>query len=153
MRKRWRTEDRREPTADAPAAARRTGGPFGVPQAAGYAAFLTALAVFFVWTTGVPGQLSVRGHVDAAYSRSHADDIGRDAVAYTSPLTPTRVAGAITDRWQPGRGAADADGVYLRYADDSVVILRRQHGSIILVEKTTTAYPRYLDHVAGHWDR
>ncbi|GID91240.1 hypothetical protein Adi01nite_06520 [Amorphoplanes digitatis] len=104
MRKHWRTK-----APDAPAAGRRTGGAFGVPQAAGYAAFLTALAVFFVSTAGVPGELSVRGHVDAAYTRSPADDIGRDAVAYTSPLTPARVAGAITDRWQPGRAPA-ADG-------------------------------------------
>ncbi|MFI7602474.1 DUF4247 domain-containing protein [Actinoplanes sp. NPDC049681] len=116
-------------------------------------AFSAVLAVGFLVSDGVPDAFSVRRHVDAAYSRSPADDIGRDAVAYTSSQAPTRVAAAITDRWRPGRGVADADGVYLRYADDSIVILRRQNGSLILVEKTTTAYPRYLAHVAGQWDR
>ncbi|MEV8510410.1 DUF4247 domain-containing protein [Actinoplanes sp. NPDC051475] len=153
MRKRWRTEDRRDETADSGDAGSRSGGPMSVRQAVGAAAGMAALAVGILVSDGIPGHLSVRRHVDAAYSRSPADDIAGDAVAYTSSLMPTRVAGDITHRWLPGRGVADADGVYLRYDDDSVVILRRQNGSLILVEKTTTAYPRYLDHVAGHWDR
>lgn len=153
MRKRWRTEDRRDEATDSADTGSGTGRPMSVRQAVGYAAGATLLAGVMILAEGVPGQLSVRRHVASAYSRSPADDIGGDAVAYTSPSTPTRVARAITERWHPGRGVADADGVYLRYADDSIVILRRQTGSLILVEKNTTAYPRYLDHVAGHWDR
>ena len=101
----------------------------------------------------VPGDFTPRRHVDGTYARSPSDDIGGAAVAYTSPLSPTRLAGDITGEWPPARGSVDAEGVYQRYADDTVVILRRGKGSLILVENAATAYPRYVTHVAGQWDR
>ncbi|MEV4639220.1 DUF4247 domain-containing protein [Actinoplanes sp. NPDC049548] len=153
MRKRWRTEDRQDVATEPGDAGSLAGEILTVRQALGTLAFSVVVTVAFLVSDGIPDAPSVRRHVDAAYARSPADDIGGDAVAYTSPLKPTGVAAEITDGWRPGRGVADADGVYLRYADDSIVILRRQNGSLILVEKTTTAYPRYLAHVAGHWDR
>jgi hypothetical protein len=99
------------------------------------------------------GDFSPRHFVDGAYARSHADDIGSEAVAYLSPSTATVTAETITSRWTPGRGCISPEGVYLRYEEDTVVVLRRPQGSLILVENAATSYPRHLSHVAGCWDR
>jgi hypothetical protein len=45
----------------------------------------------------------------------------------------------------------DGSGVYLQYADDAIVILPLAAGSLILVEKLATAYPRYHSVVGGYW--
>ena len=116
-------------------------------------AVMGAVGVVILLSGLLLGNSSPRRYVEATYDRSPADDIGQDAIAYTSPLPPTRVADAVTGQWRPGRGCADAEGVYLRYAEDTVVVLRRPQGSLILIEKADTAYPRYLAHVSGHWDR
>ena len=85
------------------------------------------------------------------YSRSASDDIGEDAVAYTTRKAPSEVARELGDAWQPADEFVDASGVYLRYADDAVVILPLAVGSLILVEKLSTAYPRYHGIVGGFW--
>ncbi len=45
----------------------------------------------------------------------------------------------------------DASGVYLRYADDAIVILPAAVGSLILVEKVDSAYRRHHSHVGNYW--
>jgi hypothetical protein len=97
------------------------------------------------------GNFSPRGYVESKYSRSTADDIGDDAKAFTSRQPPSQVAADISGAWAPADRYVDGSGVYLRYADDAVVILPLAVGSLILVEKLATAYPRYLPIVAGYW--
>ena len=71
------------------------------------------------------------------------DDIGDDVVAYTSSGTPSEVAERISGAWEPADRYVDGSGVYLRYDEDAVVVLPAAIGSLILVERLTTAYPRY----------
>jgi hypothetical protein len=97
------------------------------------------------------GSFTPRGYVADRFQRSTADDIGRDAVAYTSAKAPSEVADQITDAWQPADRYVDGSGVYLRYNDDSIVILPAAVGSLILVERMVTAYPRYYGIVGGFW--
>jgi uncharacterized protein DUF4247 len=97
------------------------------------------------------GNFSPRSYVSGHYSRSVADDIDDDAVAYTSRRSPSQVADEITNAWQPADQYVDGSGVYLRYADDAVVILPLAVGSLILVEKLTSAYRRYYPIVGGYW--
>jgi hypothetical protein len=97
------------------------------------------------------GNFSPRGYVGNHYSRSANDDIGDDALAYTAQQPPSQVAADITNAWQPADEYVDGSGVYLRYADDAVVILPLAVGSLILVEKLATAYPRYHSIVGGYW--
>jgi hypothetical protein len=113
-----------------------------------------ALALVGLLIAGVGtayGNFSPRGFVDNHYSRSAGDDIGDDARAYTSRQSPSQVAADITGAWEPADRYVDGSGVYLRSADDSVVILPLAVGSLILVEKLATAYPRYLPIVGGYW--
>lgn len=113
-----------------------------------------ALAVIGVLVAGVAvftGSFSPRGYVADTFRRSAADDIGRDAVAYRSSKPPSQVAKQITDAWKPAERYVDGSGVYLRYDDDAVVVLPAARGSLILVEKMTTAYPRYSGVVGGYW--
>ncbi|MFF3853089.1 DUF4247 domain-containing protein [Micromonospora sp. NPDC002575] len=107
-------------------------------------ALLAAFAIFY-------GNFSPRGYVQDRYHRATSRDIGRDAVAYTSTKTPSQVAKEVTDAWQPADQYVDGSGVYLRYDDDSVVILPIAAGSVILLERLTTAYPRYHSTVGSHW--
>ncbi|MDG4816401.1 DUF4247 domain-containing protein [Micromonospora sp. WMMD956] len=107
-------------------------------------ALLAAFAIFY-------GNFSPRGYVQDRYNRAASRDIGRDAVAYTSSKTPSQVAKEVTDAWQPADQYVDGSGVYLRYDDDSVVILPIAAGSVILLERMTTAYPRYHSTVGSHW--
>ncbi|MDI5942859.1 MULTISPECIES: DUF4247 domain-containing protein [unclassified Micromonospora] len=107
-------------------------------------ALLAAFAIFY-------GNFSPRGYVQDRYNRAASRDIGRDAVAYTSSKTPSQVAKEVTDAWQPADQYVDGSGVYLRYDDDSVVILPIAAGSVILLERLTTAYPRYHSTVGSHW--
>ena len=67
------------------------------------------------------------------------------------PKSPSQVAKEITDAWKPADQYVDGSGVYLRYDDDSVVILPIAAGSVILLERMTTAYPRYHSTVGRHW--
>lgn len=97
------------------------------------------------------GNFSPRGYVQDHYRRASSRDIGRDAVAYTSSRTPSQVSKDITDTWQPADQYVDGSGVYLRYDDDSVVILPIAAGSVILLERMTTAYPRYHSRVGSYW--
>ncbi|GAA4677119.1 DUF4247 domain-containing protein [Phytohabitans rumicis] len=97
------------------------------------------------------GNFSPRGYVADKFSRSTGDDIGQDAVAYTSAKAPSEVADQITDAWRPADRYVDGSGVYLRYNDDSIVILPAAVGSLILVERMLTAYPRYYGIVGGYW--
>jgi hypothetical protein len=99
----------------------------------------------------VYGSFSPRGFVADNYTRSAAEDIGDDALAYTSKEPPSQVAREIADAWEPADEYVDASGVYLRYADDAIVILPLAVGSLILVEKLSTAYRRYLPVVGGFW--
>jgi hypothetical protein len=97
------------------------------------------------------GSFSPRGYVADNYRRAAAEDVGDDAMAYTSKKVPSQVAREIGDAWQPADQYVDASGIYLRYADDAVVILPLAVGSLILVERLSTAYPRYFPVVGGYW--
>ena len=107
-------------------------------------ALVAAFAIFY-------GNFSPRGYVEDRYTRASSRDIGRDAVAYTSPKSPSQVSKDITDAWQPADQYVDGSGVYLRYDDDSVVILPIAAGSVILLERMATAYPRYHNVVGSGW--
>ncbi|NJP30732.1 DUF4247 domain-containing protein [Micromonospora thermarum] len=107
-------------------------------------ALVAVFAVFY-------GNFSPRGFVEDRYSRAASRDIGSQAVAYTSSSRPSQVAKEITDAWKPADQYVDGSGVYLRYDDDSVVILPVAAGSLILLEGLNTAYPRYHSRVGNHW--
>lgn len=113
-----------------------------------------ALALVGLLVAGVgalSGSFTPRGFVADTFARSAADDIGDDAVAYTSSQDPSEVAERITDAWEPADRYVDGSGVYLRYDEDAVVVLPAAVGSLILVERLTTAYPRYHRTVGGYW--
>lgn len=97
------------------------------------------------------GNFSPRGYVEDKFSRSAQYDISGDAVAYTSTKRPSQVAQDVTEAWKPADQYVDGSGVYLRYDDDSVVILPLAVGSLILLEKVSTAYPRYHSTVGSGW--
>ncbi|MFF3865781.1 DUF4247 domain-containing protein [Micromonospora sp. NPDC001898] len=107
-------------------------------------ALVAAFAIFY-------GNFSPRGYVEDRYTRAASRDIGGNAVAYTSSKPPSQVADEMTDAWKPADQYLDGSGVYLRYDDDSVVILPIAAGSVILLERMTTAYPRYHSTVGSHW--
>lgn len=107
-------------------------------------ALIAALAVF-------TGNFSPRGYVEDRYTRAASHDIGDDALAYTSRKSPSAVAGEVTGAWQPADQYVDGSGIYLRYDEDSVVILPLATGSLILLERLSTAYPRYHGIVGGGW--
>lgn len=107
-------------------------------------ALVAAFAIFY-------GNFSARGYVQDHYARAASQDIGSDALAYTSNKSPSQVAKDVTDAWQPADQYVDGSGVYLRYDDDSVVILPIAAGSLILLEQLGTAYPRYHSRVGNHW--
>ncbi|MEH0820634.1 MULTISPECIES: DUF4247 domain-containing protein [unclassified Micromonospora] len=107
-------------------------------------ALVAAFAIFY-------GNFSPRGYVEDRYTRATSRDIGGEAIAYTSDKTPSQVAQDVTEAWQPADQYVDGSGVYLRYDDDSVVILPIATGSVILLERLRTAYPRYHSTVGSHW--
>ncbi|MEU4777586.1 DUF4247 domain-containing protein [Micromonospora sp. NPDC023633] len=107
-------------------------------------ALVAAFAIFY-------GSFSPRGYVEDKYKRAASRDIAGAAVAYTSTRSPSQVAKEVTDAWQPADQYVDGSGVYLRYDDDSVVILPIAAGSVILLERMSTAYPRYHSTVGSHW--
>ncbi|MEV0324840.1 hypothetical protein CA850_15290 [Micromonospora echinospora] len=107
-------------------------------------ALVAAFAIFY-------GNFSPRGYVEDRYTRATGQDIGRDAIAYTSTKRPSQVADEVTDAWKPADQYVDGSGVYLRYDDDSVVILPVAAGSVILLERLSTAYPRYHSTVGNSW--
>ena len=107
-------------------------------------ALVAAFTIFY-------GNFSPRGYVEDNFSRASGRDIGSNAIAYTSKKTPSEVSQQITDAWRPADQYVDGCGVYLRYDDDSVVILPLAVGSVILLEKMTTAYPRYHNVVGNSW--
>ena len=108
------------------------------------AALIAAFGIFY-------GNFSPRGYVGDRFTRAAAHDIGDDAIAYTSERIPSEVAGDIINTWQPADQYVDGSGVYLRYAEDSVVILPLAAGSLILLEKISSAYPRYHGTVGNAW--
>lgn len=97
------------------------------------------------------GNFSPRGYVADKFTRAPQYDIGDDAIAYTSSQAPSQVADQITSAWRPADQYVDASGIYLRYEDDSVVILPLAKGSVILLEPVATAYPRYYNTVGNAW--
>jgi hypothetical protein len=97
------------------------------------------------------GNFSPRGYVQDHYSRAATRDIGSQAIAYRSDKAPSAVARDVTRHWRPADQYVDASGVYLRYDDDSVVILPLAGGSLILLEKLTTAHGRYHSTVGNAW--
>jgi len=97
------------------------------------------------------GNFSPRGYVQNTYARAASHDIDDDAVAYTSSRAPSAVAADLTSAWLPVDQYVDGSGVYLRYDDDSVVILPAAAGSLILLERVATAYPRYHSTVGNAW--
>ena len=107
-------------------------------------ALVVALAIGY-------GNFSPRGFVEDHYERAAAQDLDDEALAYPSTKRPSQVAQEITDAWRPADQYIDSSGVYLRYDDDSVVILPVAAGSLILLERLTTAYPRYHSLVGSHW--
>ena len=115
------------------------------------AGVLALVGVLIAGFATLYGSFSPRGFVADNYTRSAADDIDDDALAYTSSKTPSQVADELTSAWEPADRYVDGSGVYLRYADDAVVILPLAVGSLILVEKLRTAYPRYHGVVGGFW--
>lgn len=115
------------------------------------AALLAVAGLAVGGTALVLGDLSPRRYVANHYTRAPAEDIDAEAVAYRSSKQPGQVAADITGRWRPAARFVDGSGVYLRYAEDTVVIVPFAAGSLILVERLTTAYPRYYGHVGGYW--
>ncbi|MFR9777958.1 DUF4247 domain-containing protein [Micromonospora sp. MS34] len=107
-------------------------------------AVVAGFAIFY-------GNFSPRGYVADHFRRDASRDIGSQALAYTTDRTPSQVSKQITDVWQPADQYVDGSGVYLRYNDDSVVILPIAAGSVILLERMSTAYPRYHSRVGNHW--
>lgn len=115
------------------------------------AGVLALVGLLLAGFTTLYGNFSPRGYVENNYARAAVDDIGDDALAYTSKKVPSDVAKELTDAWEPADQYVDGSGVYLRYAEDAVVILPLAAGSLILVEKLATAYPRYYSVVGGYW--
>lgn len=95
--------------------------------------------------------LSPRSYVENQYPSDQTRNIGNEAVAYTASDPPSVVAKDISDEWKPAEEYVDGTGVYLRYAEDSIVILPMAAGSLILIEALRTAYPRYHGVVGGYW--
>ncbi|MGW0435189.1 DUF4247 domain-containing protein [Micromonospora sp. NPDC003197] len=114
----------------------------------------TAFALIGVLVAGFAvfyGNFSPRGYVKDKYTRAASHDIGRQATAYTSRKSPSAVSDEITKAWKPADQYVDGSGVYLRYDDDSVVIKPIAGGSVILLEKMSSAYPRYHSTVGHSW--
>lgn len=107
-------------------------------------ALVAGFAIFY-------GSFSPRGYVQDHYTRTAARDIASEATAYRSDKSPSEVAEEVTSAWRPADQYVDGSGVYLRYDDDSVVILPLAGGSLILLEGLRTAYPRYSHTVGGAW--
>ena len=99
------------------------------------------------------GNFSARGYVEDRYTRAPERDIDDGARAYTSPRAPSQVAADLTGEWEPAAQHVDGSGIYLRYADDAIVLLpiAVTGGTLILVERLSTAYPRYVGIVGGGW--
>jgi hypothetical protein len=115
------------------------------------AGVLGAVGLLVVVLALATGGSSPRGYIGGHYPRDAAHDIGGEALAYTAGDPPSVVAEDISGEWSPADEYVDGSGVYLRYADDSVVILPLAAGSLILVEALRTAYPRYHGVVGGYW--
>ena len=80
-------------------------------------ALVASFAIFY-------GSFSPRGFVEDRYSRTSRLDIGSQAKAYTSPKRAERRRRRRSPcTWRPADQYVDGSGVYLRYDDDSVVIL------------------------------
>jgi hypothetical protein len=114
------------------------------------AALLVSAVAVGGWALST-GDSSPRGHIAGRYPRTPAADAGPQAHAYATPLAASRVAAALTGAWRPAARHIDATGIYLRYTDDIVVIRPGAGGTLILVEPTATAYPRYSAQLGGAW--
>ncbi|WP_326553188.1 DUF4247 domain-containing protein [Micromonospora sp. NBC_01813] len=98
------------------------------------------------------GTFSARSYVERSYARSAVDDIGSDAKGFRSDRPPAAVADELSREFQPADRFTDGDRHYLRYGDDSVVILPAALGSLILVERMATAHARYQPIVGNSWN-
>ncbi|MFY1699714.1 MULTISPECIES: DUF4247 domain-containing protein [unclassified Solwaraspora] len=98
------------------------------------------------------GTFSARGYVERTYARSVSDDIGSSAKGFRSERPPAQVAEELRRSFRPEDQHRDGERFYLRYGDDSVVILPAAVGSLILVERMVTAYPRYRSTVGNSWN-
>jgi len=114
-------------------------------------AVFTLIGVLVASFAVFSGSFSPRGFVKDKYTRAASHDIGRQAIAYTSRKSPSVVSREITGAWKPADQYVDGSGIYLRYDDDSVVIRPIDTGSVILLEKMSTAYPRYHSTVGNSW--
>lgn len=113
---------------------------------------LTAVVgLIIALTAAFGGNSSPREYVEGRYTRAADRDLGSDAMAFRSDQPPTEVAADLAGAWEPADRYVDGSGVYLRYADDSVVIVPLALGSLILVERMRTAHPRYYGIVGGGW--
>lgn len=115
------------------------------------AALLSATGLIIGAIAIFSGNFSPRRYVESNYERAATYDVGDDARAYRSSKAPAEVLGEITSAWSPAARHVDGSGAYLQYADDAVVIFPLEAGSLILLEKLATAYPRYHSTVAGYW--
>ena len=88
------------------------------------------------------GNFSPRGYVADHYTPVGGRRTSTTTrAAYTSTKAPSEVADELTGAWEPADQYVDGSGVYLRYADDAVVILPPAVGSLILVERLAHRVP------------
>ncbi|MFF5229871.1 DUF4247 domain-containing protein [Dactylosporangium sp. NPDC000521] len=98
------------------------------------------------------GDGSPRGYIARHYTPAPGAEPGPRAVAYVTRLAPSTVTSDLTGAWRPAARHVDPTGVYLRYSADLVVIRPDAGGgALIVVEATSTAYPRYQAQLDGAW--
>lgn len=113
-----------------------------------------ALALVVGLTTAFSTGTGPRSYVDHNYTRAERVDNTaqtRGARSYTSPKPPTQVAADISNHWRPQNRYADGSGIYLRYANDAVVIKPHNGGSLIQVMKAQRAYHHFFPIIGGAW--
>lgn len=112
------------------------------------AAIVGAIGLVFVGCYAYSG--SPRDYVSAHYTRAAQYDSGTTR-AYTSAMAPTAVASDISDHWEPVDRLVNSTGVFLRYANDLIVIKPRGSGSLITVDDFRHGYHHYYGIVGGFW--
>lgn len=111
------------------------------------AVVVAVMAISFYGVTGTsPAAYVAKHYSPAAQSLARAD-----ARTFTSPKQPTEVTADIANRWKPISQYADGSGVYLRYAEDAVVVQPRGTGSLIMVMDARRAYHAFYGFVGGGW--
>ncbi|RCW40130.1 uncharacterized protein DUF4247 [Halopolyspora algeriensis] len=113
------------------------------------AALALIIALVSIFSTGTgPRSYVAKNYTRAAHLDIRGDDDNR---AYTSRKAPSVVSREITSAWDPIAQRVEGSGVYLRYADDGVIIQPRRDGSVIHVMEIDEAYRHYHGVVAGFW--